>query len=343
MAARVVTELGGPAFGLGGRELRAAGTDLVADVGSHAAMGLRAPIGNAPALIRALIELARAVRRRRPRAALLVGFSDVNARLSPWLKRRGVHVVWYAPPQVWAWRRRRAPHIARTVDHLALLLPFETDVWRRAGARADYVGHPALDRVPSPPSDSEPRFVALLPGSRKHEVTAHLPAMVGAVTARALAARVVLSPALPRATRDWARRIAAERGIAVASDPIERAIAGASAAIVSSGTATLECAALGIPPVIVYRTDPVTHFVAKRAIRVSSIGLPNLVLGRSAFPELVQSSVTAGRISHALGGILDDPTWHRRTCDEVRAALSKGLGTGTAAARVARIVEPWLC
>jgi lipid-A-disaccharide synthase len=347
LAARVVAELGAESFGIGGADLRAAGTDLVADVGGFAAMGLRAPFASAPTILRAVLDLSRAVRLRRPRVALLVGFSEVNARLALWLKRRAVRVVWYAPPQVWAWRLGRAARIARTVDRLAVLLPFEPDVWQRAGALAEYVGHPAVDgasraRRTGPPNLG-PRLVALLPGSRKQEVRAHLPAMLSAVTGcGALDARLVLSAALPKETRDWARRSARARGVSVTSEPMEAAIRGAHAAIVSSGTATLECAARGVSPVIVYRTDRVTHFVAKRLVRVPWIGLPNLVLGRPAFPELVQSDATAERMSDALRAILDDPGGYSAACDETMEALTEGLGGGTAAERVARMVEPWL-
>jgi len=158
----------------------------------------------------------------------------------------------------------------------------------------------------------------------------------------ALSARVVLSRALPEDTRNWARRAAAERGVVVSSDPVEVAVRGAHAAVVSSGTATLECAALGVPPVIVYRTDRVTHFVARNLVRVPWIGLPNLVLQRPAFPELVQGAVTAERIRDALRPILEDPDHHLSACDETRNALSEGLGAGTAAERVAHMVEPWL-
>jgi lipid-A-disaccharide synthase len=158
----------------------------------------------------------------------------------------------------------------------------------------------------------------------------------------AVDARVILSRALPAETQRWARHTAAECGVAVSSDPIEIATAGAHAAVVSSGTATLECAALGIPPVIVYRTDRMTHFVAKRMVRVCSIGLPNLILGRKAFPELVQNAVTATCIWSALRPVLEDPSRLRTACDETLAALSKGLGAETAAARVAHMVEPWL-
>ena len=127
LAAPVVERLGAPSFGLGGHALRSAGCDVLSDVPALSAMGLAA-VRRGPAILAAVAVMALAVRRRRPRAALLVGFSELNARLAPWLRARGVRVAWYAPPQVWAWRKRRARVIAAACDRLAVVLPFELSV-----------------------------------------------------------------------------------------------------------------------------------------------------------------------------------------------------------------------
>src|SRR5262249_7440141 len=143
LAADVVARLGRPSFGLGGPRLARAGTDVLVDLRSFTSMGIAPVLLRAPRLLGASRALARAVRLHRPRAALLVEFSELNARLAPRLKHRGARVLWYAPPQVWAWRPGRAPGIAADVDRLAVLLPFETEAWRKAGGTVDYVGHPA--------------------------------------------------------------------------------------------------------------------------------------------------------------------------------------------------------
>lgn len=353
LGARVVAELGVPAFGVGGSELAAAGTELVADIRNVSAMGIRAALASVPALARIIPTLVAAISARRPRAALLVAFSEINARLAPWLRRRGIRVLWYAPPQVWAWRAGRAATIARTVDRLAVVLPFERAVWRRAGADVEYVGHPALDRARAGGIGSRLRgrgpVIALLPGSRNHEVHAHLPSMLEAVdglidpvSSERAESRIILASSLSDGAAAWVQRRARARGVAVTTEPLEEAAAGADIAIVSSGTATLECAALGVPPVIIYRTDPVTYAVAKHWVRVPSIGLPNLLLGRRAFPELVQRGVTPARIRDAAVKLLKNPEPYRAACDEARTTLSETLGEGTPGTRVARMIEPWL-
>lgn len=349
MAAPVISALGVPAFGIGGPDLGAAGASLVANVRDLAAMGPGAAVRTAPALFRALLDLARSIERSRPAAALLVGFSEVNSRIAWWLRRRDVRVLWYAPPQVWAWRQARARAIARVVDRLAVLLPFEAEVWRREGGRVDYVGHPAVERAPRAPlGDISRPAVALLPGSRRSEVHAHLPAMLEAVEnlrserGGSYEVRVVLSRALPDETARWARGLATARRAHVVRDPVAGAVSGASVALVASGTATLECAALDVPPVIVYRTDPLTYAVASRLVRVPFVGLPNLLLGRAAFPELLQGAVTARRLRDAVLAVLEDPRRYENACREVQTLLSNGLGTETPAARVARLLEPWL-
>lgn len=352
LAAPVVAELGVRAFGVGGSELAAAGAELVDSLSGAASMGIRGAFSTAPALVRMLPRLVRAVRARRPSAALLVGFSEVNARLAPWLRGQGIRVLWFAPPQVWAWRPTRARGIARAVDRLAVLLPFEAAIWREAGANVEYVGHPAAERtsrsVPRPVAD-RPALVALLPGSRKHEVRAHLVPLLQSISAVPaersgirLRGRLILSGALPAKGADWVRRLSAAHGVPVHEGGIEDGIAGADVAVVASGTATLECAALEVPPIIVYRTDPVTYVIAKRMLRVSSIGLPNLVIGRRAFPELLQSAVGAATIREAVFAVLRNREAYVATCAETRAVLSAGIARGTTGARVARMIAPWL-
>ncbi|HVW26255.1 MAG TPA: lipid-A-disaccharide synthase [Polyangiaceae bacterium] len=341
LAAEVLDDLRAPSFGLGGRRLAGAGAELVADVGSFSAMGVTAVLPRVSRLALALGALAVAVRRRRPAAALLVGFSEANARVADWLKRRGTRTLWYAPPQVWAWRPERAPSIAKNCERLAVLLPFEAPHWARSGARVDYVGHPAASRVSAAPAR---RAVALLPGSRSHEVRAHLPPLLAAsrrLMESGFDAELVLAEGLDARTTSWAERRARESGVRVVRRGVTE-IAGAAAAVVASGTATLECAALGVPPVIVYRTDPLTFAVAARLVRVDHVGLPNLVLGERAFPELLQREVTPRAIAGALSEVLRDGERYRALCGKVRGALRDSLDDRRPSERVAAMLRPWL-
>ena len=208
-AADVLTYLGVRAFGLGGPQLQGCQTELLGHVAQVTTMGLCGAFRLAPRWLLLARSLLSHTRARRPRAALLVGFSEFNGWLGRRLRRLGIPVLWFAPPQVWAWRPRRARRLAASCDRMAVLLPFEQAVWQSVGVHAHFVGHPAaLERfTPRPrarlllgvkPRD---RLIALLPGSRPSEVMLHLEPMLAAAQQlrreHGIQARLVLSPGLP--------------------------------------------------------------------------------------------------------------------------------------------------
>ena len=354
LGAAVVRDLGVGGFGWGGSQLRAEGVETLRDVSSLGVMGVGSVLARAPSLVKAVRALLRTVRARRPRAALLVGFSELNAWLGPRLRRQGVRVLWYAPPQVWAWRPGRARRLAAACDRMAVLLPFERELWQRVGAEVTWVGHPATD----PPLvtreqarcelglPSNRPLLALLPGSRRQEVQRHTePMLAAAVRLRRrrpdLEARVIVAPGLDEATRR--RLLAAARSAAIdaSSAPVRRIVPAFDAALVASGTATLECAVFGAPPVIVYRTDVLSAAVARRLLRVRFVGLPNLILNRAVFPELLQSEVRPQRLARAAAELIDHHPRYVEYCKQVRTELEIP-GPGTASLRAAEILRPWL-
>jgi lipid-A-disaccharide synthase len=255
-----------------------------------------------------------------------------------------VHVLWYAAPQIWAWRARRGVAIARACDAMAVILPFEESLWRERGAAARYVGHPALEITQRDRAELraelglEGTALAILPGSRPAEVRRLLPAMIEAASGRQ--AGVLLTRALDPETRAWARERCGDVSIVETSES-EGAIAVVGAfdvALCASGTASLECALAGVPPVIAYRVDPVAAFVAKRALTTKHVGLPNVLLDRRAFPELLQDEANAERMRAELDAIERDAR-AREACEEVRARL----GTHHEPSReVAEMLRPWL-
>ncbi len=349
LAAAVVRRIGVPAFGYGGPALAAAGARVGGRLDS-AAMGLADPLRRVAALASALARVAREVGRAPPRAALLVGMSEPNARLAPWLRRRGVRVLWYAPPQIWAWRANRAPGIRRSVDRLAVVLPFERDLWRSHGADAHYVGHVALGRRASRADArsvtelaSDATAVALLPGSRAGEVRRLLPVLLQAASRlapRGIVTRALLAPHLDRRVRSEARDLARAHGVECCVGL--EALRAFDVALTCSGTATLECAAAGVPPVVVYRTDALTGFVARRLLTTPHVALPNVLLGRRAFPELLLGEVRADRVATAALTALAHRTALLHACREVRQALEAGAPPQGAPLAVARLLEPWL-
>jgi len=336
------------AFGIGGDDLARAGLDLVAHTRDLTALGLGETASRAGAWARAWAELRIRAARARPRVALLVDCPEINLPLARALRADGLEVVLYVGPQVWAWRRRRLRLLAARADAVALVLPFEKPLYDAAGVRAELVGHPVCDDPPAAPAGeirrrlgigpSEPA-VAMLPGSRPGEVAALGPRMIRA--ARLIANRGIRSILAPAPGAAEARAIAAARsaGCAVPDAGIRaRDVLGAcDAAIVASGTATLEAALEGAPMAVVYRLGRLSWLAARRMVRVSHVGLPNLVAGRRIVPELLQDDATAAAIAAECLRLLDPAERERQ-----RAALTevKGrLGGPGAARRVARLVE----
>lgn len=361
LAARALAARGAALHGVGSEACRAAGVTLVAEGARLGAMGVRDVAARLPELAAALLRLRARVRRSPPRAALLVNATELNQRLGALLRRRGVRVLWCVAPQVWAWRPGRIEALRGACDRLAVILPFEEALWRRAGYDARYVGHPSLD-VPRRPRGElraalgiaeGARAVAVLPGSRQGEV-ARLADPLCAAAARlvrsgaATTARVIVaSGAEPRA-RALAVESARRHGIAtIEGDPEHGAapLLGAfDAALCASGTASLEAALAGAAPVVTYRMDRLSFAVARRLVRTPHIALPNVLLGRRAYPELLQDDVTPARVADAATALLlDHAEASRGAARELHAALAiPGASSSSFGERVAMALEDWL-
>jgi lipid-A-disaccharide synthase len=313
MAASVLERLPHASFGLGGAALRAAGLAPSLDLEPLTCMGLGPTLRRAPAFLRTARTLLDWVKARRPGAALLVGFSEFNGWLAPRLRAQGCPVVWYSPPQAWAWRPGRAARLAHAADTLAVLFPFEEAWWRARGADARYVGHPSFALAHGPGSRANPqRGVCILPGSRPEEVYAHLPDLLagwrrfaGSTHARRDSdATLVLADSLSSECRGWARALALEHGCDVSSNSeLEAVLRRSWVALVASGTATLDCVAAGVPPIIVYRVSALSWQLARRLARVEHVGLPNILLEGPCFIELLQTSLAADNVACALSDV----------------------------------------
>jgi lipid-A-disaccharide synthase len=338
-------------WGIGGDRLRAGGAELLYDVRQTAVMGFVEVIRHLGFFRRAFRHILDEVDRRRPAVAVLVDYPGFNLRLAPELRRRGVRVVYYVCPQVWAWHRSRIGAMARTIDRLAVIFPFEVDAFHGTGLRVDYVGHPLVDvtaaALRAPPADlpwggNGPR-VALLPGSRRQEIRRILPALAGAASEIARrhpdAAFLLAAPSEPVA--DIVRGVLAGRPgaerIPVVTGVTREVLRQARAAWVASGTATMEACLMGCPQVVVYRTNPLSYHIAKQLIRVPHIGMVNLVAGRGICPELIQHEATPGWLAEAIDPLLGDAT-HRKAMLDGYAEVRAKLGGGGAADRAAGIV-----
>jgi lipid-A-disaccharide synthase len=335
-------------FGIGGDQLRAAGMETVADSGEVATVGLTEGVGRLRTLLRAYRALARRLREDPPDLCIFIDFPEFNLRLAGLAKRVGVPVLYYIGPQVWAWRRGRVRKIARRVDRLAVVFPFEPDLYAGRLSGVEFVGHPLLDRVAATRGREETlgrhgldparRTVLLLPGSREKEIHYLLGDMLGA--ARLLAERGPYQFAL--ALAPTVGRAAVAAAIAEAGVPVTlivgdtyNVVAASDLALVASGTATLECALLETPMVIVYRVSPLTWTLARILVRgVRHAGMPNIVAGHQVVPELLQGAATPERIAAAAQSILEDPQRAAETVEDLRD-VRRRLGRGGAARRAA--------
>jgi lipid-A-disaccharide synthase len=334
-------------FGLGGQRMLDAGVEMEGDIRHTAVVGPFEAVTYFGVLYRIFRRLADRAEAEPPDAAILIDFPDFNLRLAKRLKHAGVPVVYYISPQVWAWREGRVKQIRELVDKMLVIFPFEEDIYKTAGVNVEFVGHPLKDTVK--PTKSKEEFcdaynldlkkpiVALLPGSRRKEVRFILPTMCEAVDRIAVEkpeTQFVL-PLAPGLDRQLIDSMVQARPITVMKDETYNAIRYARAAMVASGTATLETALLGTPEVIVYRISGATWFLGKFLLKVRLFGIVNIILGEEVVPELFQDKFTAEAVSRMTIKLMDD-VWMQSKIRGNYERLRRQLGGGRVADRVAQ-------
>ena len=336
--------------GVGGPRMQAAGVELVQSLGHLNVIGIAGPSA-VRALARRVLAIRRMLRRDPLDLVVLIDNPGLNFHFARVAKRAGHRVVYYIAPQLWAWRPRRMRWIQRRVDYVVVILPFEVELYRRAGVPCAFVGHPLLDEV-APSYDRDrlraayglPReacVIGLLPGSRAGEVRALLPVMLEAarlLQGRGRSLKVILAVA-ETVDPDEIKRLCEGAGLdvrLVARDP-NGVMAGADVLFIASGTATLQAAIIGTPMVIVYKLPWLTYLLARLLVRVHSIGLANLVAGRPFIPELIQHQATPARLAEEARRILDDASYRERMRTEMTRVKSL-LGPPGASERAAAMV-----
>jgi len=301
-------------LGLGGSQMREAGVNILADPTTLAVVGLVEVLRHLGAF-RDLFNFAvRALDEHKPDLVILIDYPGFNLRFAREVKRRGIRLVYYISPQLWAWDHGRIAQIKATVDHMIVVLPFEQKLYEQHGVPVTFVGHPLLDQVKPELNrlqtlerlglaDGMP-VVGLLPGSREGEVRRLLPALLAACdrlqknlpsTTRFL---LIKAPHLPwKLYRDALKRASVEPKV------LERwdydSLYACDLVLVASGTATLECALLERPMLIIYKSNWLTYLIGRILVRIPTIGLVNIVAGCSVVPELVQHDASPARIARA--------------------------------------------
>jgi len=338
-------------YGMGGARMAAEGMDVLIDVTAKAVTGGSEAFGQVPRLYRAYREL-RAVLEGpdRPAVLVLIDFPEFNLRLARAARRAHVPVVYFIPPQVWAWRGGRVTLIRQVVSLVLAVFPFEAPLYRRAGVPVEFVGHPLLDQLQAAPTREVARrrlgladgtpVVALLPGSRRQEIVRLLPAMREA-TAEIVRAvpgtRFVLGLA-PTIERELvAQHLAGGPPVEIVANQTHDVIRAADLALVTSGTVTLEAALLGTPMVVCYRLSLASELMVRLLIRVPWVSLANLILGRAVVPELYRQTTIDRHLAREALRLLTDPG-ARETQRQAFSELAGQLGEPGVGTRAARFV-----
>jgi lipid-A-disaccharide synthase len=337
-------------FGVGGEHLRAAGVETLFDVEALNVVGLVEVLAKIPSALLMARRLLRAARERGVRVVVLIDSPGFNLPFARWAKQAGLRVVYYVSPQIWAWRQNRVRKVARRVDKMLTLFPFEVPFYTAAGVDAEYVGHPFLDCLPGLPErsqaaqtlglDAQRPVVVLLPGSRRREVERLLEPMLAALSLirNSLPEVQGILPAAPTVSDTVQQIVSGFSGaLTVVHQQSLEALCAADFAFVASGTATLEAGLIGTPMVIVYQVNHLTAWLARRLVRVPRIGLINIVAGRQVVPELLQEAVSPCTMAAMALSVLQDPAEAQRIRGEL-TALRATMGEGGSSRRAATSV-----
>lgn len=338
-------------FGMGGQAMRDAGVDIVYDIADINVMGFVEVIKNLPRLFRLKDSLAALMAAEKPDVLVVIDYPDFNMRLAKAAKKQGISVVYYISPQVWIWRKGRAKDIAAMTEQVAAIFPFEAEVYREAGARVTFVGHPLLDIV-KPAWDKETAYryfgadperpvVLLMPGSRKQEVDQLLDIMLSAAEEirRTMPACQFFLPVATTISREILQNKLEKYSLPVqiTTGNTYELMHIANLAIAASGTATLETALMRVPTIVVYKTSPITYFIGRQLIKIPYVSLPNIIAGRQIVPELLQEAANAGQVAGEALRILSDWDIYSHTIEDL-IAMRQTLGSGGAVQRTAELV-----
>lgn len=337
-------------FGMGGDALRNAGGEVLFDIKDHGVMGFVEVLKKLPDLFKLRDDFEKVMDERKPDCLITVDYPGFNMKLAKLANDKGIPVVSYIAPSAWAWHKSRAKKVAKIVDKVACIFPFEYDVYKEAGAHVEFVGHPLVDIVKPKMTQEEAmafagkeegkKLILLMPGSRLMEIEKMLPTL--------LEAAKLIKKQLPEVSFVMPR--AGTIPISLLEEKMQTSgldvkitegnnydlFSVADLALATSGTVTLEAALCGLGSVIVYKTNPVTYFIAKLVVNIPHIGLPNIVAAKSVLPELIQNDFTPAKVAQEALALLESER-NEKMKDDL-AYVKERLGKPGAVGRVAELV-----
>jgi lipid-A-disaccharide synthase len=325
----------------GGDLMQAAGAELVKHYRDLAFMGFVEVISNLSTILNNIKFCKSDIESFQPNVLVLIDYPGFNMRIAKWAKQQGIKVVYYISPQIWAWKQNRVHALKRDVDRMLCILPFELDFYKKFDWEVDFVGHPLLDAIEQRkevesiegvPTDKP--IIALLPGSRTQEINKMLPVMLNAA-ADFTAYNFVIAGA-PSRDAAFYDPFTRRENVFLAMDQTYNVLQQAHAALVTSGTATLETALFEVPEVVCYKGSAISYQIAKRLVKVKYISLVNLVMDRELVKELIQAEFTERHVKKELNKILQPDVRQTLTSDYL--ALKEKLGGTGASSNAARII-----
>jgi lipid-A-disaccharide synthase len=324
-------------FGAGGPKMKEAGMELLLDLTEHAVVGLVEVLKNYGKFRRIFWDLVREAEKRKPDAVVLVDFPGFNLRFAAQMKQRGIRVIYYISPQLWAWHASRAKQIERDVDLMLVIFPFEKDWYAKHAPklRVEFVGHPFAERVTDEVGGikREKKLVLLMPGSREREVAKIWPILSQVVDRMPADVRFVAAAV----NKEMAAMMMYHPRVEVEVGKVQELMQRAALAITASGTATMECAFYKCPMIVVYKVNWLTYIVGSMVVTVNWLAMPNVIANRAIIPEFIQEDAKPGRIAAVARELLADTG----TAEVMQHELSKvvaTLGGAGASKRAAELI-----
>lgn len=331
----------------GGDRMEAAGATLVKHYRDLAFMGFVEVLMHLRTIFRNIDFCKKDITAFRPDVLILVDYPGFNMRIAEWAKQQGIKVVYYISPQVWAWKENRVKKIKRDVDLMLVILPFEVDFYKKWQYGVSYVGHPLTEVIQHEKEDvpvipvSEKPVIALLPGSRKQEIKVKLPVMLQAV--KHFPDYQFCIAGAPAQPDSLYQEIAGDASVLLIRNQTYNLLKQSRAALVTSGTATLETALFGVPEVVCYKGNPVSYWLARRLIKVKYISLVNLIMDKPVVTELIQDQLTEANLVAELQKLLSDSAFRQQQQQDYQALwhiLGERRASDEAAKKIHAFIDP---
>lgn len=341
----------------GGDKMQAAGATLVKHYKELAFMGFIEVLNNLGTILRNIKFCKEDITAYQPDALILIDYPGFNLRIAKWAKQQGFKVIYYISPQVWAWKENRVKGIKENVDKMLVILPFEKEFYKKWNYEVEYVGHPLVEVVEDfmnkeqatgndglQTSNFKPQTsntIALLPGSRKQEILKKLPIMLE-VTKQFPEYRFVVAKAPGLEESFYHELLQPYQNVSWVVDKTYSLLMQSKAALVTSGTATLETALFGVPEVICYKGNALSYQIAKRLVNIKFIGLVNLIMDKEVVKELIQDDLTVNNITHELNLLLNDAAKQQQIKEDYSALKNLLKKGGNASANAAACIHAFL-